>query len=268
MLRLIFVLSLLLLGGRGWAAQIKFERLKVGSVTFSNVTVLGANATDLYFSHSKGVSNVKLKYLEPDLQKQFHYDPKEAAAVEKEHAAEDLKYQNELAATTVRKAQRTNRTNGAGLGGNMLADPLTEKSLLGKQAPALKAEAWIGESPTNKGKCTLYFFFGSWSVPCKRALPVLSGFEKKFEDKLEVVGVSAEPKTELQGLAEQIGFPVAIDPRYVLAKAVGVTSVPAVMLTDRKGKILYLGHPTALNEEALGQLIGSDEDLKSAGAAP
>ena len=105
MLRLFFVLLLLLAGETGWAEQLKLERLKVGSVTFSNVTVLGANATDLYFSSSKGVSNVKLKYLEPELQKKFHYDPKEAAEAEKQHAAEDLKYQNELAAAAGRKAQ-------------------------------------------------------------------------------------------------------------------------------------------------------------------
>ena len=37
MLRLVFGLLLLLLGGTGWAAQMSFDRLKVGSVTFSNV---------------------------------------------------------------------------------------------------------------------------------------------------------------------------------------------------------------------------------------
>ena len=54
---------------QGLAAQIKLAELKVGSRLYRSVTVLGFNTTDVYFTHRGGISNAKLKYLEPDLQK-------------------------------------------------------------------------------------------------------------------------------------------------------------------------------------------------------
>ena len=93
------------------AEPIKFDHLKVGSQTFSNVTVVGRNATDVYFTHDKGMSNVKIKYLEPEAQKRLEYDPKAAAAAEKEAMAGDAKFKNNLGtqiATPKKAADRPN----------------------------------------------------------------------------------------------------------------------------------------------------------------
>ena len=84
------MVGLLLAGCSLLAAPFKMESLSVGSTTFSNVTVLGANATDLFFTYNRGIMNVKLRYLDPDLQKRFDYDPDLAASIEKRQAAEDL----------------------------------------------------------------------------------------------------------------------------------------------------------------------------------
>src|ERR1044071_8331265 len=55
-----------------FAASIKFDSLAVGPDTYTNVTVLGANASDLFFTSDSGIKNVKLKYLSPELQKKFN----------------------------------------------------------------------------------------------------------------------------------------------------------------------------------------------------
>ena len=60
----------------------KLATLKAGSEVFSNVTITAVSATDIYFTHSRGLGNAKLKTLEPGLQKKFHFDP--VKAVEKE----------------------------------------------------------------------------------------------------------------------------------------------------------------------------------------
>src|SRR5438128_1873454 len=104
-LRLFHVISLLLCASSLWAAPLKLDLLRVGSKTYSNVTVIGANATDLYFMHSHGISNVKLKYLAPDLQKRFDYDPEEARTAEKQQVEEDTNYQNNLLSNVVARAQ-------------------------------------------------------------------------------------------------------------------------------------------------------------------
>jgi len=62
----------------------KLPALTVGSETYSNVTVTTVTATDIYFSHSRGLGNAKLKSLDADLQKRFHFDPVKATAKEQE----------------------------------------------------------------------------------------------------------------------------------------------------------------------------------------
>ena len=49
--------------------------LRVGSETYSNVTVTIISDTDIYFKHRGGLGNAKVKDLDPELQKRFHFDP-------------------------------------------------------------------------------------------------------------------------------------------------------------------------------------------------
>jgi hypothetical protein len=63
-------------------AEEKLPLLKVGSQTYSNVTVTTVSATDIYFVSSQGMGNAKLKDIDPALQKHFHYDPAKVQATE------------------------------------------------------------------------------------------------------------------------------------------------------------------------------------------
>src|SRR5438093_1113745 len=74
---LVFTFSLL-------AADEKLATLKVGDDTYRNVTVTRVTATDIYFSHSGGIANAKLKNLEPELQKKFGFDPAKADKAEEQ----------------------------------------------------------------------------------------------------------------------------------------------------------------------------------------
>ena len=60
-----------------WAARAdeKLPMLKAGSEVYSNVTVTTVTATDIYFTYSSGMGNVKLSKLDPALQAHFNYDP-------------------------------------------------------------------------------------------------------------------------------------------------------------------------------------------------
>src|SRR5208282_4994258 len=61
--------------------------VKAGSEVYSNVTILGVSATDIYFTSNRGLANAKSKDLEPALQKHFNFKPTNAAAIEKKHKA-------------------------------------------------------------------------------------------------------------------------------------------------------------------------------------
>ncbi len=71
-------------------ADEKLPMLKVGSQVYSNVTVTYVSASDIYFLYDKGAANVKLKDLDPELQKHFHYNAAAAALANKPAAAPTL----------------------------------------------------------------------------------------------------------------------------------------------------------------------------------
>jgi hypothetical protein len=73
-------------------AEEQLPVLKVGSEVYSNVTVTSVTATDIYFSHDKGMGNAKLKNLDPAMQQHFHYDAAKASAKEKEQRVASAQY--------------------------------------------------------------------------------------------------------------------------------------------------------------------------------
>lgn len=240
-------------------APVKFDSLSVGSKTYRNVTVIGANATDIYFTHSEGIANIKLKYLSRDLQKRFNYDPAAAAAAERRQSEDDVLFHGALQSNMVKEAGRAAAIarRAAASSESSLADPVSESSPLGKTAPALSAEQWIGGKPDLEGKSLLLVFWEPWSIPSRKCIADLNAIQKKFGDKLAVVGISADAGNGLQEAAGlEIRFPTAVDAgRQVFGEA-GVTSVPSVLLTDAGRITRYVGHPAALNEKKLQALLG------------
>ncbi len=79
-----------------WAARAdeKLPVLKAGSEVYSNVTVTAVTATDIYFTYSGGMANVKLSKLDPALQEHFNYDPVMAGEVEQKQATANTQYYN------------------------------------------------------------------------------------------------------------------------------------------------------------------------------
>lgn len=78
-------------------ADEKLPLLKVGSDTYSNVTIFKVSASDIYFTSDKGIANVKLKNLDHDLQEHFHYNPDTAAEVQQKQTAANAQYRAAIA---------------------------------------------------------------------------------------------------------------------------------------------------------------------------
>lgn len=240
--------------------QVKLQALKVGTKTYRRVTVLGASETDLYFKHAGGITNVKLKYLEPDLQKRFDYDPKAAEAAELRQMQEDSAYLETVALDVTTRAQKAaaaaavspNTTSSE----NALADPISNQSLLNQPAPQLQVSQWLGEPPATEGKAVLVFFWTTWSLPCRKVIPEMNHFRKQFREQLIVIGLSAQEEKDVADFGDvKIDFPLAVDPKGVLALAAGVTSVPQALLIDAKGIVRYVGHPGVLTPATLKKLL-------------
>ncbi len=83
-------------------ADEKLPTLKVGNEVFSNVTVTAATPTDIYFTYPGGMANAKLKELNPELQKHFHYNTTNAMSLEKNQSKANAQYRADLASHPAR----------------------------------------------------------------------------------------------------------------------------------------------------------------------
>ncbi len=246
----------LLSAGSLLAEPLTFDSLTVGSTTYSNVIVLGASTTDLYFRHSQGIANVKLRLLSPELQRTFHFDPQAAKDAERKQAEADAQYQKNLA------TQLASSSGAVFMGTNThtatyeesLADPISDQSFLGKAAPDLGVEKWLTEKPRLEGKFVLVSFWAPWSIPCRKTVPALNALQKQFNQQLVVVGLAGESEATTNAPAEA-QFSFGQDSKDRLRTALGITSVPAVILVDPSGVVRYQGHPAALDEKKLNLLL-------------
>ena len=241
------------------AEPVILDSLKVGGKTYSQVIILGASATDLYFKHDGGITNVKLKYLAPEIQKRFDYDPKTAEEAERRQMQENAAF-HETGAREVAASAQTLSLKAVEPPSNpaeaVLADPISNQSLLNRPAPKLEFGKWLGERPETQGKTLLIFFWTTWSVPCRKVISEMNSYQKTFRDQLVVIGLSTQEERELADFSDvKIDFPLAVEPKGKLAGAAGVTSVPQVLLIDAQGIVRYVGHPAALNPATLKKVV-------------
>jgi len=93
-LRFAIIIAIGLLVSASVRADEKLPVLQAGTAIYSNVTVLSVSATDVYFTYNngRGMANVKLKSLSPELKKHFHYNPDIASATEQKQALANIQY--------------------------------------------------------------------------------------------------------------------------------------------------------------------------------
>lgn len=232
------------------AAEEKLATLDVGDDTYKNVTVTRVTVTDIYFNHAGGFANAKLKNLSPELQKKFHYDPakadkaeaqKRAAAVEFGQAVAKAKQAEPAKSKVAEEPTEENKP-----------DVLPSGPLTNQRVPELVIEKWLTDVPELDGKFVIVDFWATWCGPCRKSIPELNGYSKKFSDKLVIVGLSDETELDVRRMKEpKIEYAVAIDTKARTLRAVGVREIPHILLVDPKGIVRYQGHPSAINEKIL-----------------
>src|SRR5947208_11942168 len=100
---------------------------------------------------------------------------------------------------------------------------LWAKSFLNQKAPELVVERWLSKEPDRKGKFVLIDFWATWCGPCRKAIPELNAFHKKFGEKLVVIGISDEPAEKVNSFANpKIEYFSAIDTKAKTKSAVEV----------------------------------------------
>ena len=134
------------------------------------------------------------------------------------------------------------------------------KSFLNQKAPEFVVEKWLTEEPNMKGKFLLIDFWGPACAPCRKGIPDLNEFSKKFKDDLVVIGVSSQKEEQVRAMKEPvIEYYSAIDSKKVMHKVLGITGVPHAILVDPYGIVRWEGFPLLegheLTENVIGELI-------------
>jgi len=138
----------------------------------------------------------------------------------------------------------------------------TSAAVLGQEAPDVEL-GWLDGSEVSglgdlRGRVVLLEFWRTWCNPCLRQVPRLNALHERYaEDGLAIVGVTSEEEEVVRATVEeaQIAYPVALTRGEAAEQAYGITAVPRAFLVDRRGDLVWVGHPGTLEEGRLRELL-------------
>lgn len=108
-----------------------------------------------------------------------------------------------------------------------------------------------------KGKLVVLDFWGSWCVPCRKAIPKLKDLYAKYGKKVTFVGIAIDDtQTECSKAIKDLGivWDVIQFKDGDAAKAYDVSFVPTLVVISKEGKIVDKTIPLEALEERLNQL--------------
>jgi thiol-disulfide isomerase/thioredoxin len=168
--------------------------------------------------------------------------------------------------------------------GLALADGPTLK--VGDPAPKLQTGKWVQGDPVaqfQKGKAYIVEFWATWCGPCRASIPHLNEIYTKYKDKgLIVIGQNCWEKDEslvspfVKKMGEKMTYRVALDDKADSEKgkmaetwmaAAAQNGIPSAFLVDTHGVVAWIGHPMALQEQVIDDVLADKFDVHKAAAA-
>ncbi len=135
-----------------------------------------------------------------------------------------------------------------------------EEAPLERAAGAFEATDTVGRTvdlALLRGNVVLLNAWATWCKPCREEIPFLSDLQSREASRgLRVVGVNVDEASDREGVlaAEQrlgIRYTVWLDPDASVQTLMGTTAVPATVLLDRSGRVLWR-HVGVLREDTPG----------------
>jgi thiol-disulfide isomerase/thioredoxin len=109
-----------------------------------------------------------------------------------------------------------------------------------------------------KNKLTILDFFGTWCVPCRKALPGLIKLQQKHKDALSVVLISVEEEGKLQSFLEKqkgLPFPVVVDGGEKITSLFQPPSLPYTVIVNEGGEVLAITEAGEITGEKMMQWL-------------
>lgn len=158
-----------------------------------------------------------------------------------------VKLTSEVIGEIIRKYENGDKT---------LGKKIWAKSFLNQKAPELVVEKWLTDKPDMTGKFLLIDFWGPSCDPCRKGIPDLNKFSKKFKDDMVVIGVCSQKEERIRAMKEPvIEYYSAIDTKNVMRKELEITGVPHAILVDPEGFVRWEGFPLLPGYELTADVI-------------
>jgi thiol-disulfide isomerase/thioredoxin len=158
--------------------------------------------------------------------------------------------------------------------------------MVGDVAPAMPVGKWIKGEPVQKlgdGRVHVVEFWATWCGPCKETIPHLTELQRKYADKVRIVGVSlweddqADVEPFVRDMGDKMAYTVAMDSvdgtgrtakgkmSESWMKAAGRKYIPTAFIVDGQGKIAWIGSPRGI-DQPLAEIVAGKWDLAAATA--
>jgi thiol-disulfide isomerase/thioredoxin len=109
-----------------------------------------------------------------------------------------------------------------------------------------------------KKDLTIIDFFGTWCVPCTKALPKLSTLQEKYKDNVRIVLVSIEEEAKLAkfiSTGKAFSLPLIVDDNKSITTVFNPPSYPFTVIINKAGTIIVLPEYDQLTDEAIQQWL-------------
>ncbi len=115
-----------------------------------------------------------------------------------------------------------------------------------------------------KKRLTIIDFFGTWCVPCIKALPELEVLKNNFKEDISIILVSIEEEAKLQKFISKkqpFIFPIIVDEGKKFTDAFQPPSYPYTVVINANNNIVFIGNAADLTDDLLRKFM--NEELKT-----
>jgi thiol-disulfide isomerase/thioredoxin len=141
---------------------------------------------------------------------------------------------------------------------------------IGEKAPSLEKVTWLkGQALTTGSAVTIVELWATTCGPCIKGIPHLTELQKKYDTKLNVVGISNEDEGKAKPFVTKMGAKMAYhvgiaDNMSYNAYMEGIQGIPHAFLIDKSGTVVWHGHPMSIDGPLSQVLAGTFDPAKSA----
>lgn len=155
--------------------------------------------------------------------------------------------------------------------------------MVGDKAPVLQTGRWIQGDPISSFDTNHIYiveFWATWCGPCIGSIPHLNQLWQQFKDKgVIIIGQDIWDSDNavapfVRKMGSNMTYRVALDdksssPDGWMAqnwwpRKVNQHGIPTAVIINRDGRIAWIGHPMALDEKVLDDIVSGRQDLAKA----